>query len=129
MIAYTILNDAIARSSERACGYATDTDTPLLSELLQLSAAPDNNDIIHYRVFLVAALFLEQCPAVQTLLQAEDGVKFSQLVTAINSLRSLQLSYDKTKGLFVPIGFEALIVKTGNSLFLTTKSLPVKAVI
>lgn len=107
MIAYTNLNDALARTIERTGGYAAETDAPLLSELLQLSAATDANGTIHYRVFLVAALFLEQCPAVQTLLQAEDGVKFSQLVTTIASLRSLQSGVDAANGLAVPAGFEA----------------------
>ena len=106
-IAYTNLNDAIARTIERTGGYAAESDAPLISELLQLSAAADANGTIHYRVFLVAALFLEQSPAVQTLVQAEDGVKFSQLVTTIASLRSLQAGVDAANGLTIPAGFEA----------------------
>ncbi len=105
---YTLLDEACARTIERTGGYASDSDAPLLKELLQLTSAADPNGIIHYRVFLVAALFLEQSPAVQTLVQAEEGIKFSQLVTTIASLRSLQAGVDEANQLTIPVGFEAL---------------------
>lgn len=129
-IAYTNLTNAIARTIERTGGYAAESDAPLLSELLQLSAATDANGTIHYRVFLVAALFLEQSPAVQTLVQAEDGVKFSQLVTTIASLRSLQSGVDAANGLAIPAGFEAATndKKVGSRKTFSSISIPVKVV-
>lgn len=128
MIAYTDLSAAIARATERACGYASTTDAALLSELLLLSSAKEEDGTTHYRVFLVAALFLEQCPAVQTLLQAEDGVKFSQLTTTIASLRKLQAGYDNAQSLIIPVGFEAIKPNRAIAPF-TSHSRDLRAVI
>jgi len=125
VIAYTDLAASLVRSKERCAGYATDTDNQLLTELLQLSAGLNIQDVTHYRPYLVAALFLEQSPQVQSLKEA-DGVVFSQLKDAIASLRNLQSAYDSSHNLTVPSGFEAGTKR--SPLPFTSSSVPLKVI-
>lgn len=101
---YTNKADSLIRTKERAANAGVEADA-FLNEFLDLSARSDSTGIPHYAVFLSAAVYLEQSPKYQTLSQAENGVKFTQMVSAIASLRALQLGYDSRYSLTVPPGF------------------------
>ncbi|MBE7384389.1 MAG: hypothetical protein F6J95_023620 [Leptolyngbya sp. SIO1E4] len=104
-MSYTDLADALARAKERSG--ATATDDTYLTELLQMSAAPDGGGTTHFRPFFAAAKWLEQNRTQQAISEA-DGAKFTGLATPIESLLALQYSYDQANGLTVPAGFEAV---------------------
>lgn len=108
---YTNKVEALIRAKERAANAGPEADS-FLGEFLDLSAASDASEAIHYRVFLAAAVWLEQSPQFQLLSQAEDGVKFTQMKDAIASLRALQAAYDSVQGLTVPPGMTAVITTT-----------------
>lgn len=97
---------SLARAKERAANVGSEADA-FLNEFLDLSARTETNGQIHFAVFLAAAVYLEQSPQFQQLSEAGD-VKFTQMVSAIASLRSLQLGYDMAYGLTVPDGFQVI---------------------
>lgn len=101
---YTVLADALIRTKER-CG-ATTADDGYLTELLTLSAGKAGS-VTHYRVFFVAAKWLEQNRAQQALSKA-DGAEFTGLAKPIASLLNMQAAYDAANELTVPKGFEAI---------------------
>jgi len=102
---YLVLSAALARAKERSG--AASADDAYLTELLQLSAGRDPDNVVHYRPFLVGARWLEQNRAQQALSEA-DGAKFTGLLLPISSLLQLQAAYDKANNLTIPDGFEAL---------------------
>lgn len=110
---YIVKADSLIRTKERAANAGAEADA-FLNEFLDLSARTDSTGQIHFAVFLAAAVFLEQSPKYQMLSQAENGVKFTQMVSAIASLRALQLGYDSRYQLIVPPGFEVAEEATTN---------------
>lgn len=105
-MSYTNLAAALARAKERSG--ATSADDAYLTELLQLSAGADATGATHYRCFYVAAKWLEQNRAQQTLSEAKGGTKFTGLAKPIASLMQLQMAYDTAQGLTIPKGMEAV---------------------
>lgn len=105
-MAYTVLAASLTRAKERCQGRASDADDVWLTEMLELSAGTDAGGITHYRPYYVAAKFLEQTLADQTVASA-DGAVFTGLVKPIASLMALQAAYDQAKALTIPAGFEA----------------------
>lgn len=108
---YTVKSESLIRAKERAANVGSEADS-FLNEFLDLSARTDSSGQTHYAVFLAAAVWLEQSPQYQLLSQAENGVKFTQMVSAIASLRSLQFGYDSRYQLVVPPGFEVAPLAT-----------------
>lgn len=122
---YTVKSESLIRAKERACDAGSEAD-PFLNELLDLSAGIDSNGVRHFRPYYSAALWLEQSPQIQMLSQADEAV-FTQMVTAIASLKALQASYDLAYALSIPPGFESVVQKTRSHLF-NTSTLPVVVV-
>lgn len=102
---YLDLDEALDRAKERSG--ATVVDDDYLTELLEMSAGIDPANQTHYRIFFVAAKWLEQNRPQQTLAVAE-GVTFTGLAKPIASLLALQAAYDSANALVVPLGFEAV---------------------
>ena len=115
---YTVKADSLIRARERAANAGAEADA-FLNEFLDLSARTDATGQIHYAVFLSAAVYLEQSPQFQQLSEA-DGVKFTQMVSAITSLRSLQLGYDLRYQLIVPEGFQVIGTTKRSHIFGST---------
>lgn len=111
---YTNKAESLIRAKERAANVGSQADA-FLNELLDLSSGIDASGTTHYRVYYCAAVWLEQSPQFQLLKEAENGVKFTQMVSAITSLRSLQLSYDMRHGLVVPDGFQIIGTSVSKS--------------
>lgn len=109
---YTDKAQSLNRAKERAANAGPDADA-FLSELLDFSAGIDATGTTHFRPMLCAAVWLEQSPQFQQLSEA-DGVVFTQMKTAIASLRSLQAAYDSAQKLIVPTGFEAVASALSN---------------
>lgn len=106
-VIYIDLNAALSRVTERSAGYATTSDSVLITELLQLTSAVSSLGVVHYRPYLVAAYFLEQNLRVQLLKQSGSD-HYTMLANIIASLRSLQAVYDAANFLSLPVGFEAV---------------------
>lgn len=121
---YLIKAEALTRARERAANAGQDAE-PFMGEFLDLAARKDLTGIIHFPVFLCAAVWLEQSPQFQLLLKAEDGVEFAQMKVAIASLRNLQAAYDAANGLIIPPGMEALpkVKETVSSGIFSTRVL------
>lgn len=103
-MAYLELAASLARAKERANARAS--ADAYMTELLELSAGTDAQNITHYRPFYVAAKWLEQNRQDQTFTEA-DGAKFTGQAKPIESLLGLQFAYDTANGLTIPPGFEA----------------------
>lgn len=112
---YTDKPQALLRAKERAADAGTEADA-FLNEFLDLSSAKDASQVTHYRVFLTAAVWLQQSPQFQQLSES-DGTKFTQMKDAIASLRALQSAYDSAQGLTIPLGFEAVTPKSRPQYF------------
>lgn len=89
-------------------GRTTEDDDEFLESLLTLSAGVDPNNVIRYRIYYVAARWLQQPGSIHVLEQAERGVRFTGLAVPIASLLGLQASTDAALGLTVPDGFESV---------------------
>lgn len=110
---YTVKADSLLRAKERAANAGAEADA-FLNELLDLSAGIDSSGTTHFRIFYCASVWLEQSPQFQTLSKAE-GIEFTQMVSAIASLRSLQVGYDLRYQLIVPKGFQIIATTTPKS--------------
>ena len=88
-------------------GRTTDADDQFLTALLELSAGVDPDNITRYRIYYVAARWLQQPGSIHVLEQAERGVRFTGLAVPIASLLGLQASTDAALNLSVPEGFES----------------------
>lgn len=106
MILDTFLNLPLAldRVKDRAAILSPEQDS-YIEELLSVSAATTGESVVVYRPYYVAAYILEQDISKQQISSAGD-VDFTQLVTVIASLRSLQLSFDLANSLIIPPGME-----------------------
>lgn len=87
-------------------GYSTADDDEFLINLLNASKGVDRDGLPHYRLWYVAARFLQQPTAIHALSSAE-GAKFTELLIPIASLFQLQASEDLALGLIIPPGYEA----------------------
>lgn len=121
---YSVKAEALVRAKERAANAGIEAD-PFMGEFLDLAARKDLSGIIHFPVFLCAAVWLEQSPQFQLLAKAENGIEFTQLKVAIASLRSLQAAYDAANMLIIPPGMEAVtpIKKVNPFPFFSTQIL------
>ena len=86
-------------------GYPTGDDDEFLINLLNASKGTDKDGLPHYRLWYVAARFLQQPTAIHALSSAE-GAKFTELLIPIASLFQLQASEDLALGLTIPSGYE-----------------------
>lgn len=84
-----------------------DRDT-IIQRKLSDSAGKDPSGVTTYRPYFVSAKLLQQNRPDQ-LLNSADGVKFSNLVTMIESLMNEQQSLDNALNLTVPPGFAAVL--------------------
>lgn len=107
MAQFLDLDEALDRAKERTQGQATTADDDWLTELLEMSAALDPDEVTHFRPYFAAAKLLEQKLSAQ-LVESADGATFTGLATPIASLLLLQAGYDSANGLAVPPGFEAV---------------------
>ncbi len=99
-------------------------DDDFLSNLLELSAGVSPAIGTVYRIYYVAAKYLQQLRS-QHILSEGDGAKFTGLAVPIASLFDLQASEDAALGLIIPPGFES-ISHTSSRLF-GTQSIQVRA--
>lgn len=103
---YSDLSAALARAKERSGARAS--DDAYLTEILNISAGVDPQEVTQFRPYFVAAKFLEQNRSAQTLAKAKGGVEFTGLAKPIASLMALQASIDQALDLAIPAGFEAI---------------------
>ena len=97
---------AVERAKERA-GIKDESQDDTILEMLQDSKGMTEDHPMVYRPYYVAAKILEQDISKQQLAEAGD-VKFTGLVTTINSLMGLQASIDQALGLIIPPYFAAI---------------------
>lgn len=97
---------SLERVKERS-GISTPLQDGYIEELLNLSAGSTGEHSQVFRPYYVAAFILEQDVSRQQLAKAGD-VQFTQFVTVINSLRSLQASFDVAYSLILPPGMAIL---------------------
>lgn len=97
---------AVERAKERA-GITNESKDDTILEMLQDSKGMTEEFPTVYRPYYVAAKMLEQDLNKQQISEAGD-VKFTGLVTTINSLMGLQASIDQALGLIVPQYFAAI---------------------
>lgn len=118
----TFLNMSLAveRVKERS-NISTPLQDAYIEELLNLSAGRTGEHSQVFRPYYVAAFILEQDVSRQQLTKAGD-VQFTQFVTVIQSLRSLQSSFDVAYSLILPPGMAilSLDVNTHSSPSATT---------
>jgi len=88
-------------------------DDNFLNRLLTLSAGVNAQAETVYRVYYVAAKFLEQIRSQHTLSSA-DGAVFTGLAIPIASLLNLQFSEDLALGLIIPPGFESVPISIAS---------------
>lgn len=100
-------------------------DDDFLSSLLGLSAGVNSSGLTVYRIYYVAAKYLQQVRS-QHILSEGDGAKFTGLAVPIASLFDLQSSEDFALGLIVSPGFEVVLGSVSNRLF-STRSIQVRA--
>lgn len=81
-------------------------DDDFLNNLLGVSAGTNPQGVTVFRVYYVAAKFLQQLRSQHTISEG-DGAKFTGLAVPIASLLDLQMGEDAALGLIVPPGFEA----------------------
>lgn len=101
---YTDLAESLALAKERAKDAAA-TEDAIMTDFLTISAGTLSGTT-YYRPYYTAALWLEQNPPDQTLLESE-GTKFTNLEPVIRSLFLLQAGLDKSLGLTIPEGMES----------------------
>lgn len=105
------LDQAIALSAMKNLpatrGRTTAADDQFLNSLLVDSAGLLLPDTTVYRIYFVAAKFLEQPGSIHVISNAANGVKFTGLAVPIASLFDLQRREDLALGLIIPPGFEA----------------------
>lgn len=101
-------------------------DDDFLSSLLGLSAGVNLGGVTVYRIYYVAAKYLQQVRS-QHILSEGDGAKFTGLAVPIASLFDLQSSEDFALGLVVPPGFESGGGSVVSSRLFSTRSIQVRA--
>lgn len=109
-MSYTKLSTALAalKNLPAVRGLPTTDDEQFLNSLLSASAGKDAKSQTIYRIYFVAAKYLQQ-PRSLHQLESAEGAKFTGLATPIASLLSLQAAEDLALGLTVPPGMEATI--------------------
>lgn len=101
-------------------------DDDFLNSLLGLSAGVTPSGVVAYRIYYVAAKYLQQVRS-QHILSEGDGAKFTGLAVPIASLFSLQSSEDFALGLIVPPGFESVSGNVSSNRLFGTRSIQVRA--
>lgn len=105
-------------------GRTTAADDEFLNSLLVDSAGLMPPETTVYRIYYVAAKFLEQPGSIHVISSAEGGVKFTGLAVPIASLFALQRSEDLALGLIVPPGYEAPGEEIATPTTSTKQALP-----
>lgn len=107
---YTVLADCLeeVKNNPAVRGLIRGTEYDgYLTNQLQISAGL-KVATVYYRPYYVAAKFLEQLRSQQAIAKA-DGAEFTGLQKPIESLLGQQIALDKSLGLEVPAGFEAIL--------------------
>lgn len=107
---------AMDRVKERS-SLSSPVQDSYIEEILTLSAGSTPDQPLVYRPYYVAALILEQDVSRQQLTKAGD-VEFTQFITVIQSLRSLQYAFDLANKLTLPPGMEIVIPELISSKYI-----------
>lgn len=112
---YSNLSDALIAIKHLPAtrGFFSDADEEFLVQLLLASAAKSADGLVtYYRIYYVAAKFLQQPAKLHQVSETDPGIKFTGMAVPIASLLDLQAAEDVANGWVVPLGYRVTEVRS-----------------
>jgi hypothetical protein len=107
-------------------GLSASCDDEFLVQLLSDSAAKSTDGLTtYYRIYYVAAKFLQQPANLHQFKKADPGIEFTGMAVPIASLLDLQASEDAANGWIVPFGYQ--VVDRRSQLVFGSQSIQLKS--
>ena len=99
-------------------GLTSNGDDDFLMQLLSDSAAKSVDGLTtYYRIYYVAAKFLQQPAKLHQFSAVDPGIRFTGMAIPIASLLDLQASEDAANSWVTPFGYEVLEKKRSQFIF------------